>query len=100
VRLVVPGKLPPDAVKVKTQRYPTSWMIPAEPPERPKPQRKASAVLVHEIDLDRDGVPDILRIDTPSPGSMSYEPIFDWRWYLNINGQWFRAGYWVAQECT
>ncbi|WP_240456869.1 SH3 domain-containing protein [Acidovorax sp. 1608163] len=35
VRLVVPGKLPSDAVKVKTQRYPTSWMIPAEPPSGP-----------------------------------------------------------------
>ncbi len=21
---------------------------------------------------------------------MSFEPIFDWRWYVNINGQWFR----------
>ena len=100
VRLVVPGKLPPDAVKVKTQRYPTSWMMPAEPPFRPQPQRKNTAVLVHEIDLDRDGVADILRIDTPSPGGMSFEPIFDWRWYLNINGQWFPAGYWVDQECT
>ena len=100
VRLVVPGKLPPDAVKVKTQRYATSWMIPAEPPERPKPQRKSTAVLVHEIDVDRDGVADILRIDTPAPGGMSLEPIFDWRWYLNINGQWFRAGAWEDQECT
>ena len=100
VRLVVPGKLPPDAVKVKTQRYATSWLQPADPPIRMKPQRKASAVLVHEIDVDRDGVADILRIDTPSPGGMSFEPIFDWRWYLNINGQWFRAGYWVDQECT
>ena len=43
---------------------------------------------------------DILRIDTPSPGGMSFEPIFEWRWYLNINGQWFPAGYWVDQECT
>jgi hypothetical protein len=100
VRLVVPGKLPTGAAKVTTRRYATSWMMPAEPPERPKPQRKASAVLVHEIDIDRDGVADILRIDTPSPGGMSYEPIFDWRWYLNINGQWFRAGAWEDQECT
>ena len=99
-RLVLPAKLAPDAVKVKTRRYATSWMIPAEPPERPKPQRKSTAVLVHEIDVDRDGVVDILRIDTPSPGGMSFEPIFDWRWYVNINGQWFRAGYWVDQECT
>lgn len=100
VRLVVPGKLSPDAVKVKTRRYATSWMQPAEPPFREKPQRKNTAVLVHEIDVDRDGVADILRIDTPAPGGMSFEPIFDWRWYLNINGQWFRAGYWVDQECT
>lgn len=100
VRLVVPGKLPPDAAKVTTRRYATSWMMPAEPPIRMKPQRKSTAVLVHEIDVDRDGVADILRIDTPSPGGMSFEPIFDWRWYLNINGQWFRAGYWEDQECT
>ena len=99
-RLVLPATLAPDAVKVKTRRYATSWMQPADPPIRDKPQRKNTAVLVHEIDLDRDGVADILRIDTPSPGGMSFEPIFDWRWYVNINGQWFRAGYWVDQECT
>ncbi|BEP94543.1 hypothetical protein GmRootA79_29270 [Acidovorax sp. A79] len=99
-RLVVPGKLPPDAVKVKTRRYVTSWMQPADPPIRDKPQRKHTAVMVHEIDVDRDGVADILRIDTPAPGGMSFEPVFDWRWYLNINGQWFRAGYRVDQECT
>ncbi len=99
-RLVLPAKLAPDAVKVKTRRYATSWMQPADPPIRDKPQRKNTAVLVHEIDLDRDGVADILRIDTPSPGGMSFEPIFDWRWYVNINGLWFRAGYWVDQECT
>ena len=99
-RLVLPAKLALDAVKVKTRRYATSWMQPADPPIRDKPQRKNTAVLVHEIDVDRDGVADILRIDTPSPGGMSFEPIFDWRWYVNINGQWFRAGYWVDQECT
>ena len=99
-RLVLPAKLAPDAVKVKTRRYATSWLQPADPPIRDKPLRKNTAVLVHEIDLDRDGVADILRIDTPSPGGMSFEPIFDWRWYVNINGQWFRAGYWVDQECT
>lgn len=99
-RLVLPAKLALDAVKVKTRRYATSWMQPADPPIRDKPQRKNTALLVHEIDVDRDGVADILRIDTPSPGGMSFEPIFDWRWYVNINGQWFRAGYWVDQECT
>ena len=99
-RLVLSATLAPDAVKVKTRRYATSWMQPADPPIRDKPQRKNTAVLVHEIDVDRDGVVDILRIDTPSPGGMSFEPIFDWRWYVNINGQWFRAGYWVDQECT
>ena len=99
-RLVLPATLAPDAVKVKTRRYATSWMQPADPPIRDKPLHKNTAVLVHEIDLDRDGVADILRIDTPSPGGMSFEPIFDWRWYVNINGQWFRAGYWVDQECT
>lgn len=100
VRLVVPGKLPPDAVKVRSRRYPTSWMMPADPPIREKPQRKNTAVLVHEIDMDRDGVADILRIDMPAPGGMSFEPVFDFRWYLNVNGQWFRAGHWVDQECT
>ena len=70
-------------------------------PVRAYAKLSASAeVLVHEIDLDRDGVADILRIDTPSPGGMSFEPIFEWRWYLNINGQWFPAGCWVDQECS
>lgn len=99
-RLVVSGKLPPEAVTVRSKRYATSWMMRADPPIRDKPQRKNSAVLVHEIDVDRDGITDILRIDSPSPGSMSNEPIFEFRWYLNINGQWFRAGYWVDEECT
>lgn len=99
VRLVLPGKLPPAAVKVRTQRYATHWTKrPDGSP--PQPLRIDTAVLVHEIDLDRDGVADILRIDTPSPGGMTYDPIFEWRWYLNINGQWFRAGHWVDQECT
>lgn len=66
---MLPATLAPDAVKVKTRRYPTSWMQPADPPIRDKPQRKNTAVLVHEIDVDRDGVVDILRIDTPSPGA-------------------------------
>lgn len=99
-RLVLPGKLPPDAVKVRSKRYATSWLMPADPPYRPKPERKNTAVTVHEIDLDRDGVADILRIDVPSPGSMSYEPVFEFRWFLNVNGQWFRAGGWVDEECT
>ena len=99
-RLVLPGKLPPDAVKVRSKRYATSWMVPADPPLREKPQRKHTSVLVHEIDVDRDGVTDILRVDTPAPGGMSFEPVFDFRWYLNINGQWFRAGHWTDQECT
>ncbi len=99
-RLVLPGKLPPDAVKARSKRYATSWLMPADPPYRPKPERKNTAVTVHEIDLDRDGVADILRIDVPSPGSMSYEPVFEFRWYVNVNGQWFRAGVWVDEECT
>ena len=100
VRLVVPGKLPPEAVKVRSKRHATSWMMPADPPHREKPERMKTAVTVHEIDIDRDGVADVLRIDTPSPGSMSYGPVFEYRWYLNIDGQWFRAGHWVDQECT
>lgn len=99
-RLVLPGKLQPDAVKVRSKRYATSWLMPADPPYRPKPERKNTAVTVHEIDLDRDGVADILRIDVPSPGSMSYEPVFEFRWYVNVNGQWFRARVWVDEECT
>jgi hypothetical protein len=99
-RLVLPGKLPPDAVKARSKRYATSWLMPADPPYRPKPERKNTAVTVHEIDLDRDGVADILRIDVPSPGSMSYEPVFEFWWYVNVNGQWFRAGVWVDEECT
>lgn len=99
-RLVLPGKLPPDAVKVRSKRYATSWLMPADPPYRPKPERRSAAVTLHEIDLDRDGVADILRMDVPSPGSMTYEPVFEFRWFLNVNGQWFRAGVWVDEECT
>ncbi len=57
-------------MKVKTRRYATSWMQPADPPIRDKPQRKNTAVLVmRRSTWTATGVADILRIDTPSPGA-------------------------------
>ncbi len=99
-RLVTTTELPASAVVVKAQRQPMGWTIPAEPPEVPKPVRIQTAVVAYEIDLDRDGIADILRIEVPFKGEMSGHPIFAHHWYLNVGGQWFRAGRWIDQECT
>ena len=99
-RLVTTTELPASAVVVKAQRLPMGWTIPAEPPEVPKPVRIQTAVVAYEIDLDRDGIADILRIEVPFKGEMSGHPVFAHHWYLNVGGQWFRAGRWIDQECT
>ncbi|WP_428002864.1 SH3 domain-containing protein [Acidovorax sp.] len=99
-RLVTATALPASAVAVQARRHPKEWTIAASPPEVPQPVRIQTAVVAYEIDLDRDGIADILRIEIPSKGEMSGHPVFTHHWYLNVDGQWFRAGQWVDQECT
>lgn len=57
-------------------------------------------VVLHEVDLDGDGVTDILIWDLPSIGGMSGALNLSREWYLNIGGHWYSAGGMDEQECT
>jgi hypothetical protein len=57
-------------------------------------------VVLHEVDLDNDGVNDLLIWDTPSIGSMSGGFNLQRAWYVNIDGRWYAAGMMDDQECT
>lgn len=57
-------------------------------------------VVLHEVDIDGDRVPDMLIWDLPSLGSMSGAVNLSRAWYLNIGGQWYAAGTMYDQECT
>lgn len=55
---------------------------------------------LHEVDLDRDGVADILVWERTRAGEISEEPVFDRSYYVNIAGQWYHAGDTEQAECT
>lgn len=57
-------------------------------------------VVLHEVDVDGDGVPDMLIWDLPSLGSMSGAVNLSRAWYLNIGGHWYATGAMYEEECT
>ena len=55
----------------------------------------------YEIDLDKDGVADIVMLNVPtSIGNVSGGLMQSQRWFVNINGQWFNAGQYLDEDCT
>ncbi|MGC3981117.1 MAG: SH3 domain-containing protein [Steroidobacteraceae bacterium] len=59
-----------------------------------------SKVVLHEIDIDADGVADMLAWDNTGIDSILGEYYVDRAWYLNINGRWYAAGQTQYGECT
>lgn len=69
-----------------------------EPRESPAVAPRA---VLREIDLEGDGVADVLQLETPMyVGEVSVDVVYRRVWFLNINGQWFLAGEWEDQDCT
>jgi hypothetical protein len=61
----------------------------------------APRAVLRELDLDGDGVADVLQIETPLyAGEASVDVVYRRVWFVNINGQWFPAGAWEDQDCT
>ncbi len=58
-------------------------------------------VILREIDLNGDGVADVMQLETPVRfGEISAGLMLRRSWFVNINGQWFKAGDWEDQDCT
>lgn len=58
-------------------------------------------IVLREIDLDGDGIADVLQIQRPQyAGRISVDVVYRRDWFLNINGQWFEAGAWEDEDCT
>lgn len=56
---------------------------------------------LREIDLDGDGVADLMQLEKPVRfGEISAGLMLHRSWFVNINGQWFKAGDWEDEDCT
>lgn len=103
VTLAVPRDKPlRQSAKVRTQSEPVKGL---KGYDRQSEPRAAPAVapraVLREIDLDGDGVADVLQIETPLYiGEISVDVVYRRVWFVNINGRWFPAGEWEDQDCT
>ena len=106
VSLAFAGKPLAPSAKVRTQSEPVKGLKPpdvgdmsAEIVARVKSLKPR--LVLREIDLDADGVADVLQIEAPIEyGQISLDFVLKRSWYVNINGQWFPAGEWQDQDCT
>lgn len=58
------------------------------------------SVLVHTLDLDQDGVPDLAIMEWSSPGFISGAMSSQRYQFVNVAGEWWFAGYESFGECT
>lgn len=103
VTLAVPRERPlPRSAHVRTQSEPAKRLAKyeGEVDSATLKALKPRAVL-REIDLDGDGVADVLQIEKPVGYGEISEGVEYYRcWYVNVNGQWFPAGEWQDEDCT
>lgn len=102
VSLVVRGKPLAPSAHVRTQSEPVKRLksgdgwVDAARLETLKPK-----IVLRELDLDADGVADVLMVESPlEAGAISVDVIVHRSWYLNLNGRWVPAGDWEDEDCT
>jgi len=103
VTLAVPRDKPlRQSAKVRTQSEVVKGLKTSDGTTEPRqPPTVAPRAVLREIDLDGDGVADVLQFETPMYlGQISVDVVYRRVWFLNINGQWFPAGEWEDQDCT
>lgn len=98
----VPQVFARQSVKIKTQSQAvTNLKKPDGELDAAKLKELKPQVILREIDLDGDGVADVMQLETPLRiGDISLDVVRHRSWYLNINGQWFKAGDWEDEDCT
>jgi hypothetical protein len=56
---------------------------------------------VHQLDLNKDGIADILIAEGELPSNIYEGTIVPWKsYFINIQGHWHYAFHFVTPECT
>jgi len=74
-------------------------VVHSDPYSGPKNPQSRS-ILIHTLDLDQDGVPDLAIMEWSSPGFVSGSMSSQRYQFVNIAGDWWFAGYESYGECT
>lgn len=98
----VPRTFARQSVKIKTRSQAVTRLPKSEGEvDAAKLKELNPQVTVREIDLDGDGIADVMQLETPVRfGEISAGVVLHRSWYVNINGQWFKAGDWEDEDCT
>ena len=90
------------SARVRVQSEPARLVDNAtEPGDAERLQALKPRAVLREIDLDGDGIADVLQLEVPVElGQASLDLVYRRSWFVNINGQWFPAGEWQDQDCT
>ncbi|WP_457418218.1 SH3 domain-containing protein [Roseateles sp. P5_E7] len=103
VTLVVSGNKPlRQSAKVRMQSEAVNGLKMSDGKTSPPAQSELNPrAVLREIDLDGDGIADVLLIEKPLyAGEITVAVVYQLYWFLNVNGQWFSAGEWQDQDCT